>query len=445
MQSGQKLEKLLCVGGMHGNGHYALRSLVDGHPQVVAYPFFLANFFRYWRHGVFRGLKSNRLVEYVWPVVSDDPIFSANIGSSKDSIGFKDEDVKVQFRNRLLKFERDNKVLSLETVLYCLIDAYRSTLSDYSDKEVIYYAFEVDAREFPWSDSSFVQNVTHLFTYRDFARSYTSHRADFLERHGWTFPYFLFTRATLELSQLKYCWKNVKSQISNPKLILFPFESMRDSSESVMMSISEKLGIRYDPCLLYLTRIGLPENGFTTDGHATNRISAKGGNYFLPMTTSENAATHFCSPIDLSTGLSIKLTQMSFIQYLKCAWTESFFTIPDLLLSNDVSVNAPILGEQITAYSRRKIISILKRLKISCVEGYSILSKQAKIPFLSKLLLRPATFFGLVSAYMTARWFGGRWVLWPHLVFLIRLNLYHRIERKYKVNANAEMAADVSN
>lgn len=422
---------LLCIGGMHGNGHYALRSLIDGHSQIVAYPFFMANLFRSWKWSNLRKLYGKKLLDKVWPLIIDDPIFTANIGVTKEAIGFDQVEFSKFFFSPPESFFRGP--VDLHSLLQHILFSYQNTLPRYKFAKIKYWAFEVDAREFPWEDEVFQKRVTHLFSYRDFSRSYDNHRADFIERHGWSLPKFLFGRGTLEMSQLIRNWQMFKRYSRQSKLVVFPFEKMRLDPVVTMTAICDELKIPFEPILLELTRNGVPEAGFTTEGkNKKNTLAPKGGVYLFATTASEKAIMAFAEPIDPISGAPVLLEKLSFKSANQMFWRDAFKNIPRSQLSSKGKFNLGSLAANKLVYSRSEALKFLKESAMPATERREFIEKSFAIAKAREVVLRLFSFLGLWAVYLTARFVKGQWRLWPHHILLIKFHQYQRLEMFYK-------------
>lgn len=430
--------RLLCAGGMHGHGHYALRSLLDGHSQIVAYPFFLASLFRHWRWTSLPRMGWDDALRFIWPLVTDDPIFIARVGITKEALGIDEAEFSRRFFSPEVAAAKFGAPLQLHDLVWHLIDSYRASSPRYRNADVSFYAFEVDCREYPWEDPYFRREVTHLFSYRDFNRSYTAHRAELLETHQWSLPHFLLAKGTLEISQLIRNWSLFKQYSSECDLVVFPFERMRVEPMRVMHEVCERLGIPYEPILEELTRNSVPETGYKTGGHSGSRIAKAGGTYLFPATRSEIEAAAFCNPIDPFTGQRIGLAPPGFSRFLAMAWEDSWTAIerPHLTSAGPYGPAQSSPNDAPTAHpNRTACVRALRRENLSGPALSRALDTACRLPRVAEFWLRAWTFLGLIAVYLTARFLGGRLEIWPHHRLLMRLGIHHKVDRWYRIRA----------
>lgn len=256
----REFQRLLWISGLPGSGTTALRSLFDGHSQVLSYPFDLSGFLRFYNSGLYP------LKRYTWekgirvslPWVLEDETFSSyDRLSSKDSLFCVDG-----FIHQVQNYLPNDAPFSLTSFFEALAFALKKQWRYYEEKKPKYFCILATTPDLP-EEKELLENEYFLIPERSWNIIYESHKNFFLVKEKWGYAKFFLLKANRYRAYLE---KGHTYFTRHPNLntFSFSFESFRSTQEATLKRICEWLQIPFEKSLLELTLLERKDVGVST-------------------------------------------------------------------------------------------------------------------------------------------------------------------------------------
>jgi len=424
--SQEPLPKLLWVGGLPGSGCLATRSLLDGHPEILAFPFEQTQFFRFCNAGFYNlyGLEWKAAVKLVLPLFLGDKTFDAydriQDGLRFDHARFAQDVISPKY----IKLTHGQK-FELNLFLDAAYFAFREQWPEYRDRTPKYFCLMAGSADFPWEDTRIRDRSCHLIPYRDWMTLYESHRNSDLANDEMPLAKFILWKSVRFVALLKRCCDNLVTYSNSTQFFYLDFEAMRPDVESSMQKVAQWLGINYQESLIYLSVLGMPEDGCMADGSKPGKkVSPKPSTTYFHSSEFEIALNEQAHTCDYPNPKWRLAQQMRFGEAIAKAWHSSRF-----VQGADLSKKFQFVFEGCTFANRKALVGELRARKLSSDQGRKILATSLRVPTLKLTVYRFCVFLTFFWVYLAYRFAPEPKYYGLLTNFLMRMRLYFGVVR----------------
>ena len=434
--------KFLWVGGLPGSGCLAVRSLLDAHPDVLAFPFDLIHFLQFVNARVYdlpnRSWQS--AVTLVMPLILADHTFVQYGRMKPEDVGFDIEHFTADVLACTWRKEGVPRQFDLETLLYALYYATCAQWPAYGVRHAKYFCVITCSTHFPWDEARLRDGGMHLIPHRDWTTFYNRHRNYDLSHHGDSLGRFLRWKAVRYVTLLRSASEGLRQYGDGVNFHHFNFEELRTDCATRMREIAAWLEIPYEDKLTELTIFGRSEDGCTTEGVKTGaRVAVRPGRYFFPPTEFETRLQGLARPYNGPREPCVVFPPFGLIEACRLAmssaqnvspaelggWREKFIT-PSHLEEVPQEKFAAFAGRTFSV--RGDLVRALQSSNVTESEGAAILRASCQtssaLTGLRRCWLALIMLWVYVSCRMMRKAYGYGWIL--RLLMHLRLYFFFR-------------------
>ncbi len=335
----------LFIFGTTRSGKKLIRSLLDGHPDVLMwlseFPYF-ANFKE------LAGTSRNASVfkmnhELILPA------FRNYVEKDSDTIGSFNFCI---FQKELE--QRQDEEMDATSYLYYLFQALQSAHNDYRNKPVKYYAMICLGLSMDWNDRALLESDYFIFAYRDMIKSYESTRGKQLAKNTSLYSFFNPKRRKSALYYMETCKlfsDLLKERLHTVNCHIVALNQMQQNPDNTLANIRKFLSIEDHPTLSHLTVFGEPYKGNMQEKSLNQfKIASRPSKIMTPLCSFEKRMFDFLDLYSYESETVRPNKKFGFIAMLRSGFSSAFTEIPD--------------NKVVTEKNARKIVIHCRRLLI---------------------------------------------------------------------------------
>ena len=351
--------------GTTRSGKKLIRSLLDGHPDVLMWPFefpFFTNFKEI--AGTSRKVSISKINHgLILPKFQKHLIKDSDPSASFDFSVFQKEIEK-----------RQDEEMDAISYLYYLFQALNSAHNDYMDNPVKYYAMICLGLSIDWNDHALIESAYFIFAYRDMIKSYASTRGKRLADNVSLYSFFNPKRGKNALYYMEtfQLFSNIiKDHLHKRNFHIVPLNQMQQNPDKTLTNICKFLLIEDHPALSHLTVLGQPYKGNMQEkGLNQGKISPRPSKLMTPLCSFEKRIFDLLDLFSYESEKMIFSKKFGFIEMVRSAFSSAFIEIPD---------------DKLTSKKNTRKIVILCRRSLILIYFFVIYCVIRNVPF-SKLL-----------------------------------------------------------
>ena len=353
----EAVPKFVFIAGTPRSGGSVTLGSLDGHPDILAWPFEF-NYFPFFRRlagkratvpsaELNRGLEAEFRQYFSKRLRHGRGVYDQNSKALLPEGEFNLSDFDYQlFRRNLEKMETKEVAATayLLTIFACLKSACRS----YRDRAVTYYLIFTTARGYDWDDERLFSSSLVLFSYRDAEDSYASLREKYLEQK--TLPAFFDLRGKKSfiywLETYRRISRYAESRSGAKNFLTVPLKSLQKDSASVLKEICAFLRIEPHPVIGSLTIFGSPYKGNANEsGLNQGQIAKRTSNTKTPLSSFERRMFASLDLFDFAAAQKRERISFGPLVMLKVAFGSAFSELPaDKMVGKEGGVASAALG-----------------------------------------------------------------------------------------------------
>ncbi len=336
---------IMIAGTPRSGGNITLGSL-DGHPEIIAWPYEFTYFAFFQRiagdrNEVPASELSKELINKSFQSFSKRLEHGGSIYDSDDSKAAVRESYNIgeldyqEFLNGINSIN-DRTVTSFEYLMH-LFECLKQAQRPYRDKPVKYYLLLTTARSIDWKDKGLLNRSVIMYSYRNAEDSYASIREKYITAHGMKVFSSLTGKKSLMywLENHRRISKSAEQYINMDNFIVVSLKDLQQDSENELKRICSFLKITPDPNILSLTILGSPYKGNASEGKLnTGKIAKRTSKLRTPLCSFEQKIFGLLDLFDFPNNKKRVFLPFGFIEMIGSVFTSAFREIPGDKISN---------------------------------------------------------------------------------------------------------------
>lgn len=400
--------ELIIIGSMHGHGNSLVLRILDGHPNILHYPFFFKEPFL--NFAIFFGKGDKTLKDAI------DQYFVINPNDYRLAKDWKNSTGKTlidldKFKSTVYCEENKSKlkiIVNAYQLIQHLLESFRLCFEPYKNMDVKYYSIFLKAENFPWEDKNLMEDTNFIVPYRDIERGYISMRSHNLESKGNSIFRFIWSKAPYHHRILKLSLEGFKKWGNADNFYYIKLNELQRDTENTMKKLSEYLSIEFHPSLTKTTLMGIPISGghFTKQSSVTyvpklenmkmgdGKIQNRGSKYFIPFSDAERRILGYVITTQLPELSTKKPPKTGIVEIMWLIIKASFVTYKGGFLT----------AKQKYSFSENNVKKIMRYIDEGSAESINVLkgkvfsSRRDLLPELKRMGLS-ADIIGLIMIF----------------------------------------------